>query len=178
MSAAKTDGAVPRDKTPSVVSGFDEYQELEKKANWLSNSIDASIENVAQKRLSNQRKATYLKILTLILSGSATILLGLQIAGLEKWFKDIAFVFASLVTLLTAAEPFFNYRAFWIEHERAKYRFHRLKDEFDFYLAGTTTDTLDPLRLEEFHQKYQEIWNELSENWLDQRQSNRYNINQ
>jgi hypothetical protein len=131
---------------------------------------------VGQKRLKNQSRASVIKLAMIVLSGVATILLGLQIAGFEPMFNNIAFVLTSIVTLLTAIEPFFNYRALWVEHELAKAQFHRLKDEVEFYIAGTTPDSLSMEKLDYFHQKYQDIWNRLSNSWIDHRQSNRHNI--
>jgi len=113
---------------------------------------------------------------TIALSGLGTILLGLQIAVLERWFNDIAFVLTALVTLVSSIEPFFNFRALWVEHERAKYRFHVLRDDIDFYLAGTDAETLSEERLQAFHERYRNIWANLSETWLEQRESDRYSI--
>lgn len=148
-------------------------EDTQRRAAWLSKRIDSSINDARTKRRTNQTRATYVKTATIALSGAATILLGLSIGGLEEYFRQAAFVCGALVTLLNAIEPFFNFRALWVEHERALYRFHRLQDELDFYLVGRESEELNATRLNEFHEQYKQIWADLSETWLEQRRDAR-----
>jgi len=148
-------------------------QELQQKAEWLKNKIQKSISDVSKMKNDNKSRAAFIKVNTILLSGIATILLGLNIIGVESLFKDIAFILGALVTLLNALEPFFNYKALWVESEKGKARFHRLKDEFDYYLAGTSPDKLDKEVLNQFHRKNQEIWINLSGSWEEHRQNSR-----
>jgi hypothetical protein len=76
----------------------------------LKHEIDRAIEQTGYQKLRNQRKATYIKLATLLFSTAATIFLGLKGLEPEQTFKNIAFVFSASVTLLTALEPFFNFR--------------------------------------------------------------------
>lgn len=151
-------------------------QTMQEKAEWLKKRIDESIEKVSLRTRENQSRATIIKLVTIVLAVTSTILLGLQVAGWEKIFKDIAFISGAIITLLTAIEPFFNYRALWIEHERAEYKFRLLKDDFEFYLAGTPVNKMSEANLKTFHTRFQLVWSEVSEKWLEQRQSSRFNI--
>jgi hypothetical protein len=151
-------------------------QELQEKAEWLRKRIEQSIEKATLRTSENQRRATIIKITTILFAGTSTILLGLQITGFEKAFKDTAFVLGALITILSAAEPFFNYRALWVEHERAEYQFRLLKDDLEFYLAGTSVDKISETSLKAFHSRFQLIWSEVSQKWLEQRQSSRFNL--
>jgi len=153
-----------------------DHNSLGKKVEFLKEKLLESIEYVRKKRHQNQRKASYIKIISIVFSGSATILLGLQISGYDPVFKQIAFVLGALVTLLTGLEPYYNFRGLWVEHERAEYLFHRLLDEIEFYLAGIGLEELNPKRIAQFNEIYQDIWRRVSEDSLEQRQVNRYNI--
>ena len=62
--------------------------ELREKANLLKKRLELSISNVGRKKIRNQHKATLIKLLTLLCSGSATILLGLNVTGLESLFNN------------------------------------------------------------------------------------------
>jgi len=146
---------------------------VQEKADLTKSKIAEAIQHTSANRRDNRRKATTIKVATVILSAAATILLGLQIAGLEKYFKDVAFVFSTLVTLLAALEPYFNYRALWVEHELALSRFHRLRDELDYYVAGLEPGQLSEERLGEFYTKYQDVWSELSSAWIQHRRRDR-----
>jgi len=162
--------------TSSITPVSNDTSELQAKAGWLKKRLEIAIDNVGQKRTRNQRRASFIKILMITFSSVATILLGLQMSGFEPIFGNIAFVLTSTVTFLTAIEPFFNYRALWVEHEQAKWKFYRLKDELDFYLEGTKPENMSQDKLEDLHQRYQDIWNRLSSSWIDHRQSNRFSI--
>jgi hypothetical protein len=89
--------------------------------------------------------------------------------GSEQIFKNIAFVFSASVTLLTALEPFFNFRSFWVEHEVAQGRFLGLRADLDFYLAGSDAKHRDETKLAGFHQTYQKIWDDLNTVWAENR---------
>jgi len=142
---------------------------LQAKADFLNGKIDSALKHVRQKRKENQRKASTIRLATLIFSSVTTILLGLQVVGIEPQLKNIAFVFGALVTLMNALEPFFNFRALWVEHEAALWKLHRLKDKTDYYLEGITSEQLDARKLGELQLEYQGIWDELSKSWIDYR---------
>jgi len=104
-----------------------------------------------------------------LFSGAATVLLGLQIEGLEPQFRSAAFVLSALVTLFSALEPFFNFRALWIEHEIALWKFYRLRDRINFYLEGLDASQISSEAVDRFHTEYQAIWNDLSQSWINYR---------
>ena len=70
---------------------------------------------------------------------------------------------------LNAFEPFFSWRAFWIDQEKALGDFRLLQDELDFYMAGREED-LEKKKLTEYLARYQKIWKTLSESKLRHRQ--------
>jgi hypothetical protein len=80
-------------------------------------------------------------------------------------------VLGAVLTVLNALEPFFNFRALWVEYETALASFHRLKDELEFYLAGTEPEKLSREKLERLNQEYQQIWANLNRNWIEYRKS-------
>ena len=84
----------------------------------------------------------------------------------------VAFVLGAIVTMLAALEPFFKFRSLWVEHEETVYRLYRLQDDFNFYLTGKQPTQLSLEKLEEFNQRYGQIWVNLSERWLEYRRSN------
>ncbi len=145
--------------------------EVEKKADFLNDQIKISLEDLHRHRKANRKKAAFIKITTLLFSSVATVLLGMQINGLEKVFKSTAFILAATVTLLSALEPFFNFRALWVEHEQAIARIYRLKNDVDFYLAGKKKEEIDADKLEAFLTHYQDIWNSLNDNYIKFRRS-------
>lgn len=148
---------------PNLPSGAKE------KVEFLRTRINDSLTRARDNRQKNRKMASFIKIIIVLLSAIATILLGLENPVLNPLYKDIAFVFTALVTTLNALEPFFNYRALWVEHEIALWKFYRLRDKIDFYLAGIEPEQANPDKLNSFYNEYQTIWNDLSTSWLSYR---------
>ena len=142
---------------------------VQEKANYILEHIDLSLKNMLRHRKENRTWASVIKILVIFLSSALTVLLGLQSTGLEKYFKDIAFTLAAVVTLLNTLEPFFNFRALWVEHEQAIARMYRLKNDVEFYLAGTPPKEIKVEKLDDFLEKFKDIWNSLNDNYIRHR---------
>jgi hypothetical protein len=106
------------------------------------------------------------RLASLTLSGASTIILGLQ--NLDGW-TAVGFSLVALVTIVNALEPFFAWRSRWVLMEEAQYRFYRLRDNLLYYMAATPPVELAPDRLKEFFDQYQQIWDHLSERWLEYR---------
>jgi len=155
------------------LSSSSEYNSAEciKKVELLQSYLEESIKDVRNKRRMNRRRATLIKLLILCLSGGATVLLGLDIGmNAQLPMKNIAFAFTASVTVLNALEPFFNYRALWIEHERANASLYQLKDRISFYVTGKDESGLDISELAGFYAQYEKIWETLNQAWIAQRQ--------
>ena len=102
-------------------------------------------------------------MLSLVLAVSSTIILGLQ--HLNFW-TGLAFSLVAVGTLVSAVEPFFNWRSRWILMEEAQYKLQRIQDESEYHLlktpaADVTVDDLDP-----FFERLQSVWTDTSERWL------------
>lgn len=139
------------------------------KIELVQSKINDAIKKVRATRQDNRRKASYIKLAATFCSGGATVLLGLKIPNLEPQLKDIAFVLTALITLLSALEPFFNFRALWIEHEVALWKFHRLKDKIEYWLAGNNHESMNMEDIDSFQNEFQTIWDDLSQSWINYR---------
>lgn len=144
--------------------------ERAKKLALLEQWAKSSIDYVNTARKANRTKATGIKVVVLCLSGGATILLGLTItAEVDLQFKNVAFAFTSIVTVLNALEPFFNHRALWVEHEQAKAEFNRLYDQVRFYREGKAESDYTAEAVEELYAEYAKIWRNLNAAWTRER---------
>ncbi|MGW7067182.1 DUF4231 domain-containing protein [Streptomyces sp. NPDC054855] len=112
------------------------------------------------------RSASVIKVATLVLSASSTVILGLQ--NLNAW-AGLALACMALVTLLGAVEPFFNWRSRWVLMEEAQYQFQRLADDVEYLVASTAANELTFDQLDEIFGRYQAIWDGLSRTWLERR---------
>ena len=151
----------------SEIQTSDAMQKLE----FLQNGLEDSISRVTRKCTLNRRKAALISVTAIIFSGAATILLGLSASGFEIYFKNIAFALTAIVTMLSAMEPFFNYRALWVEHEQAAAKFYRLLDAVNYYKLGKGPQQCHCETVDAFFMEYQQIWQELSDAWIKERKS-------
>jgi|GEM_PF-2750520 len=135
----------------------------------LQEKIDAALKKTRINMRENRKRASFIKLSVTTCSALATIFLGLKLPNLESQLKDAAFVLTALVTLLNALEPFFNYRALWVEHETALWKFHRLRDKIEYYMAGRSPDLVEADDLNNFHAEYQATWDDLSQSWINYR---------
>jgi hypothetical protein len=78
------------------------------------------------------RMASAIRVLSLFLSSSATIILGLQ--GLGFW-AGLGFSLVAVATAVSAVEPFFAWRSRWIMMKEMQHRFYQIADRLEHYLA-------------------------------------------
>jgi hypothetical protein len=137
-------------------------------ASRLLAEVRKGIEYARRRKRTFGRKATVIRLITLGLSATSTVILGLQ--ELNVW-ASIAFSLVALTTLAGAIEPFFNWRSRWIVMEDMNARFRRLESDLEYFLAKTKPEALRSDDLDEFFVRNQEIWIEGSEAWLASRRS-------
>jgi hypothetical protein len=108
------------------------------------------------------------RITSLILTVASTIILGLQ--ELNVW-TGIAFSLVAIVTSVNTLEPFFAWRSRWVLMEEAQYKFYRLRDEINYYIAARQPDQLDEAEIRGMFNEYQLIWDQLSNRWMEYRRT-------
>ncbi|MEU5406122.1 SLATT domain-containing protein [Nocardia asteroides] len=132
-------------------------------AAFVRTQIDSSHMYVRRRKREFRRRAVALRVVAVGLSAASTIILGLQ--NLDPW-TGTAFALVAVVTAVSALEPFFAWRPLWVAMEKASYRFNRLRDDLQFYVATTAPEHLDPEQLRDTFAKYQRIWEDLGTGWL------------
>jgi hypothetical protein len=115
-------------------------------------------------------RASWAKILALVVTAASTVVLGLT--GIPDR-AAIALPMVALDTVISALEPFFNWRSRWILMEEAQYRLNRLRDEMDYYLVTTPTSEIQKPELERFFRGQQDIWSDVSKRWIEYREADR-----
>jgi hypothetical protein len=106
------------------------------------------------------------KVLSLTISASATIILGLQ--DLSLW-AALGFSLVALLTVINAIEPFFNWRSRWVLAEEARARFHRIKDDLNYLVATRPKEELQIEDLNDLYMRYEQTWTNFSRAWNENR---------
>jgi hypothetical protein len=111
-----------------------------------------------------RRRASCAKVAALALAAASTVVLGIPAIPSRA---AIALPMVALVTLISALEPFFNWRSRWVLMEETQYRLNRIRDEMDYYLVTTTAADLHRDRLRRFFAEQQDIWRDVSRQWIE-----------
>jgi hypothetical protein len=106
------------------------------------------------------------KVLSLSLSGTATIILGLQ--NLTFW-AGLGFALVAITTIVNAVEPFFNWRSRWVLAEEAQAGFYRIQEDLENLVGSLPEKELRMEDLEKFYLRYRRTWDNFADKWLEQR---------
>jgi hypothetical protein len=129
----------------------------------LQGQVSDGITWARRRKAKFRRSASGIRIVSLVLAVASTIILGLQ--QLNFW-TGLAFSFVAVGSLVSAVEPFFNWRSRWILMEEAQYKLRRLQDELEYYLMKTPVADVADDDLDPFFERLQGVWTETSERWL------------
>lgn len=134
----------------------------------LSKELNLLVGRYARECVRHKNKALALKIASVLLATSITILLGLKFPDtqLRAELSDIALVLGGLITVLSAYEAFFDPRSLWV---RETVTFARLKDlqrDLRFWAAGLEDEEADPKELERYKRRLDRILEESLRYWM------------
>lgn len=134
----------------------------------LSKELNVLVGRYARECVRHKNKALALKIASVLLATSITILLGLKFPDtqLRAELSDIALVLGGLITVLSAYEAFFDPRSLWV---RETVTFARLKDlqrDLRFWAAGLEDEEADPKELDRYKRRLDRILEESLKYWM------------
>ncbi|MEV6100790.1 SLATT domain-containing protein, partial [Nocardia sp. NPDC051981] len=138
-------------------------------ATYVRMQISAANDYTRRRKRGFRLRSVTLRVTIVAFSAASTIILGLR--RLDPSWTGTAFALVAVVTAVSALEPFFAWRQLWVVMEEASYRFHRLADELEFYVATTAPDELDSQCIRDIFDEYQQIWDKLSTRWLSFRET-------
>jgi hypothetical protein len=134
----------------------------------LNAELDSLVARFARDCVRHKKRALTLKITSVLLAATITILLGLKLqsTALTETFSNIALVLGGLITILSAYEAFFDPRSLWV---RETVTFARLKDlqrDLRFWAAGLEAQDTDPATLDAFKRRLDRILDESLKYWM------------
>lgn len=140
---------------------------LELARNLLSR-IERGNEYARSKKHQFRSSSSAVRLISILLTVSSTIILGLQ--ELNVW-TGVAFSLIAVVTTVNSLEPFFAWRSRWVLMEETQYKFYRLRDDVAYYMAANKPEELEETEIKKFFDRYQMIWDQLSNRWLEYRRA-------
>jgi hypothetical protein len=138
----------------------------------LAQDILARIEQgntYARSRKSQFRSSSStVRMVSLMLTVTSTIILGLQ--ELNVW-TGIAFSLVAIITSVNTLESFFAWRTRWVLMEEVQSKLYKLRDELTYHIAANQPDQLEEPKLRAMFDEYQQIWDQLSNRWMESRRT-------
>ncbi|WP_326957493.1 DUF4231 domain-containing protein [Amycolatopsis sp. NBC_01286] len=131
-------------------------------------SADMDWADVRKRRF--RQRASIVRVSALVLTAASTVVLGIQEIPARA---SIALPMVALVTVLGGLETFFNWRSRWVLMEETRYGLNRLRDDMDYYIVATPTAELSRERLQEFFDRHQATWSDVSRQWVEFRKLDR-----
>lgn len=126
--------------------------------------VSADMDWADSRKARFRRRASRVKLGSLILAGLSTVILGIEAIPGRSW---VALPLVASVTVLGGLETFFNWRSRWVLMEETQYRLNRLRDEMDYYLTVTPSGAVGREALDRFFAEQQLIWNDVSRRWIE-----------
>ena len=158
--------ALPSERGFLEMAGRDDGLPLREVFIRFRDLVSADMDWADSRKARFRRSASRARIVTLALTAASTVVLGIQAIPNRT---AIALPMVALVTLISALEPFFNWRSRWVLMEETQYRLNRIRDEMDYYIVTTPTSGLDRGRLHKFFTDQQDVWNDVSRRWIEVR---------
>ncbi len=120
----------------------------------------------------SQRKSKQLKLTTyslkfsiLALATCTTVVLGLDVAGLQPYAKNIALVLGAIMTFLGGISSFLNIEEYWMRNNATNLRLKSIRDRL-IYLCGDLQQVENDA-LQSIIQDYQAITESNIHYWFD-----------
>lgn len=126
--------------------------------------VSADMDWADSRKARFRARAAAAKIAALTLTAGSTVVLGIPAIPNRT---AIALPMVALVTLVTALEPFFNWRSRWVLMEETRYRLNMIRDEMDYYLVTTPAADLDRDQLYRFFTGRLDVWTDASRRWIE-----------
>lgn len=130
---------------------------------FLIKDIERSIGSFEKRKNGNKSKAFWMQIAVTAVSAISAVLLGIKWAGQEDNTRNIALILTSGVTVISAADSFFNHKKLWVNYNDTLTRLYALKFDMDFRLS--TRKELSPVELKAYKDDYQAILDQTNEQW-------------
>jgi hypothetical protein len=139
----------------------------EDKLKYIEEDLERLVVDFERKRNRDKGKAFGLKMLTVLLSASITVLLGLKLSeSINAIFSNVALVLGAAISVANAIEAFYDHRSLWIRRTVTLVRLYDLRRDIKFYVSGADKTELGVDLLSQFNARLSGILEEDLQSWL------------
>jgi hypothetical protein len=131
---------------------------------FVQSELDEQLKRYARRRKRDKRKAFYLRMSTVTLSATISVLLGLRAIN-EPVFANVALGLGALIAVLAAADAFFSHRELWILRTQTVRDLQTLSRDLRYYVSSLNGADPDPKDVDRFYNRLGEVIKKDDENW-------------
>lgn len=141
---------------------------------FLQEELDQLLQQTHRHRKESKRKAFIYKMLAVSFAAAITVLLGLKVEGvLADVFRDIALGLGATITVLNAADAFYDHRFLWVRNTMLVAELETLKRDMKLYALHLKQGTDHEKALDEFGGRLNLILENFQQDWFKIRHSQR-----
>jgi hypothetical protein len=141
---------------------------------FLQEELKLLLQQANRHRKSSKNKAFLYKMLAVSFAAAITILLGLKVEGVvADIFRDIALGLGATITVLNAADAFFDHRFLWVRNTVLVAELETLNRDMKLYELHPKQGEDHEEALDEFGDRLKQIMEDFQQDWFKIRQSQR-----
>lgn len=134
---------------------------------FLLAELDRQLKRTKSQRRRDKGKAFRLKMATVALSATITVLLGLRVGTrVQPVLANVALACGALVTVLAAYEAFYNHRGLWVNRTVTVQRLYELRRRVEYQLVGFVDGEVRPDVVDELFVQLNQILVDDDHAWL------------
>ena len=128
------------------------------KLEFLENELNKFIKEYKRSRLVYRNTGFIFRITTVLFSAMITVLLGLRgVEGIANRNANIALILGALITVISAADAFFDFRSLWVRKQVLYRNLQELERDLGFYISGLDEGEIDAEKISEYLKRLNEI---------------------
>ncbi len=150
--------------------------EILAKQEFIQNSISEQLDSFEKRRKYNRSKTFMVHFLVIVLGSLVTFASGLSKYSInghsfDKYTEVVSMILGVIITSIATYNAFFNNKRFWIIYTSTTNELKKIKDDYDYFVAGKDTKDITLQALEEFKTRIQKVLDETNNEWSSIRKS-------
>ena len=136
----------------------------------LKSRLKSQIDGFSRRRERDKAKAFLYKIITLVLTLTATVALGIEWkASISGIAKQLAFVATALVGFFTGIDLFFNHKGLWVQYTITRNELYKIRDDLEYQVEKIGIENMEDAQLDGYHTRIQKALDDCNSWWVGER---------
>jgi hypothetical protein len=137
------------------------------KLEFLENELKRFVKEYQRDRLLYRNFGFIFKLTTVLFYATITVLLGLRgMDVLADTYANIALILGALITVISAADAFFDFRSLWMRKQVLYRSLQEVERELNYYKSGMGQDEIKVEQMTKYLNQLNSILRKDMEDWM------------